>query len=41
MDEFGVVVVVILSPKQEELQLFPPSVSNDCESSLLFTSVLP
>ena len=41
MDEFGVVFVVIVSPKQEELKLFYLGVSNDCESSLLLKSVLP
>ena len=41
MNEFGVVVVVIVSPKREELKLFLLSVSNDLESSLLLTPVLP
>ena len=31
VDELDVFVVSVVSPKQEELQLFPLGVSNDCE----------
>ena len=41
MDERGVVVLVIVSPKEEELTLFFLVVSNDYESSLSLTSALP
>ena len=40
MDEFGVVVVVSVFPKQEKLKLFFLCVSNDCESLLQLMSVL-
>ena len=40
LDEFGVVVVVFVSPKEVELQLFFLEVSNDCEWSLSLTLVL-
>ena len=36
-----VVVVVIVYPKEEERKLFFRGVSNECESSMSFTSVLP
>ena len=41
VDEWGVVVVVNVSPKEKELQIFFLGVSNDCESLLYLTSVLP
>ena len=41
MDEFGVVVVMIVSQKQEELHSFNLDVTNYCESSLLLMSLLP
>ena len=41
VDEYGVVIVVIVSPKQKELQLFFLGISNDCESSLSLPLVLP
>ena len=31
LDEFGVIVVVIVSPKEVELRLFTLGVSNECE----------
>ena len=40
VDDFGVVVVVVVSQKQEELQLFFLGVSNNFESSLSLESVL-
>ena len=40
VDERGVVAVVIIAPKEEELQIFFLGVSNDCESSLSLTSKL-
>ena len=41
VDEFFVVLVVIVSPKQEELQLFYLGVSNEYEPSLSLTGVFP
>ena len=41
VDERGVVVVVIVSTKEEELQIFFLGFSNDHKSQLSLTSLLP
>ena len=41
MDDRGLVVVVFVSPKDEERELFSRGVSYGYESSLLLPSILP
>ena len=39
--DFGVVVVVTVSPEEEERKLFFRGISYDCESSLSLSCILP
>ena len=39
MDDCGVSVVVIVSPKEEERVLFLQDISNECESSFLYIHI--